>query len=479
MRGLFIVFIFVVASSAFIKSILFWVWIWQIKEYRLDRFLAEYGTASKLVRFWIGAGGKKFQKPKWTSKAMGIALFSFFVIEIAALVMPYNLDYAVIFLPLFYLLLYAVLPVLVCAFVLLFKIPTYIVRQSAGARAAAKIRKMPQLIVIGITGSYGKSSTKEFLSSILERKFRVVKTPANINTEIGIFHFILNDLVPQAEIFVVEMGAYRQGEIKNICRVVRPKIGILTGISEQHLALFGSLENTKKAKYELIESLPADGVAVFNGENKIALELAEKWKGKGIIYRKSIFPITKKLPPHYEVNLSGAIDVAKYLGMTSQEIDEVIRSMDFDSMVRAQYVGRRGASIINDTYSANPDGVLAALDFLASLPQKRKIVIMPTLIELGSAAVAVHEKIGHKIRDVCDLAIITTYDYFKDIERGAGDGFDKLTTSKVIFENNPEAIKAILDKKITKDTAILLEGRLPTEVIAYVSETHDRSKTTN
>ncbi len=463
MKELFTILIFAVASGAFIKSIVFWTWVWQIKEYRLDRFLTEYGNPQKLLRFWIGAGGKKLQKPKWTAKAIGIALTSFLLIEIIALITPFNSDYLFISLLFFYLLLYLLLPVLIYIVVVLFTLPTYMVRQRAGARAAAKIRTMPKLITIGITGSYGKTSTKEFLAAILERKFKVVKTPGNINSEIGVFNFVLQGLAPDTEIFIVEMGAYRKGEIKNICRVVKPKIGILTGVSEQHLALFGSLENTKKAKYELIESLPKDGVAVFNGENKIALELAEKWKGKGIIYRKSTFPLTKKLPPHYEVNLSGAVQMAKYLGMASHEIDEIIRSLDFTHMVGAQYVGRRGATVINDTYSANPDGVLAALDFLASLPERNKIAIMPTLIELGSAAVAVHEKIGHKIHDACDLAIITTYDYFSILKQEAGD--------KVVFENNPEAIQGILDKKITKDTAVLLEGRLPAEVVAYVSET--------
>lgn len=469
MPAIFLFIILIVATLVFVKSILFWVYLWQVKEYRLDRFLAEYGDVKKIFRFWVGSGGRKIYKPKWTTKAALICIISFLLIEAASILTPFNPQLVFIYVPVFYILLYLLLPPLIYAVVLVFKIPTFFAKRSLAMQASRKIKKMKNLLVIGITGSYGKSSTKEFLGQILAHRFKVVKTAGNVNSELGVFRFVLENLPVDTEIFIVEIGAYKIGEIREICKVVRPKIGILTGVSEQHLALFGSLENTKKAKFELIGSLPKDGVAFFNGENKLALELAEKWQGKGIIYRSSLFPITKKLPRHYELNLSGAMDVARYLDMSTKEIDEAVKAMDFDAIVSSRYTGRNGALIINDTYSANPDGVLAALDLLASEPQHKRIIIMPCLIELGRAATEIHQKIGHKINDICDLAIITTYDYFKDIKKGAGDGFDKLTTSKVVFENSLEGIKSILDKKLSKDTAVLLEGRLPTEIIAYAS----------
>jgi len=130
--------------------------------------------------------------------------------------------------------------------------------------------------VIGITGSYGKSSTKEFLATILSAKYKVCKTSANRNSEIGVAETVLRELKPEHEIFIVEMGAYRTGEIKAICDIVHPTIGVLTAVSEQHLALFGSLEATKKAKYELIEALPENGIAIFNADNRATRELAEQ-----------------------------------------------------------------------------------------------------------------------------------------------------------------------------------------------------------
>ncbi|GAI48689.1 unnamed protein product, partial [marine sediment metagenome] len=132
------------------------------------------------------------------------------------------------------------------------------------------------LLVVGITGSYGKTSTKEFLATVLSKRFNVLKTKEHQNSEIGISRCILNELKPEHKVFIVEMGAYGKGGIKLLCDIAKPKIGILTGMNEQHLALFGSQENIIKTKYELIENLPSDGMAIFNGNNKYCSELYGK-----------------------------------------------------------------------------------------------------------------------------------------------------------------------------------------------------------
>jgi UDP-N-acetylmuramoyl-tripeptide--D-alanyl-D-alanine ligase len=123
-------------------------------------------------------------------------------------------------------------------------------------------------VVIGITGSYGKTSVKEFLATILKEKYNILVTPENINTPIGIARLILNNLNQHHEIFIVEMGAYRRGDIKKLCNLVHPQIGILTGINESHLEKFRTIENTIKTKFELIESLPKDGLAIINGDDE-------------------------------------------------------------------------------------------------------------------------------------------------------------------------------------------------------------------
>lgn len=482
-------------ASFYIKSILFWLYLWQIKEYRLDRFWAEYGNLKLLGRFWFFAGGRYIRFPRWTFKmilmfllALAINIFIFFLffsfIDLDNFLASKNPGLIFFWLILFGWLLYLLIPFFVFVIVALFKIPTFFIKRLIIWLAKKKMASLEDLLVIGITGSYGKSSTKELLAQLLSYKFPVIKTPENINSEIGIALFILKNwgfginflrkqrLKSQPKdslkktIFVVEMGAYRRGEIKNSCAIVNPKIGILTGLNEQHISLFGSLENTKKAKFELIESLSDDGFAVFNGENQYTVQLADKWTGHKVIYRANYeemrnYPNFRDKPRHYWLNLAGAIEVAKYLGFNEQEIKKAIENIKiFDRMIKS-YIGKNRVFVIDDSYSANPEGVLAALDYLDSRPESKKIIIMPCLIELGQTANLIHQRIGRKIKEVVDLAIIITPHYFSDIKKEAGE--------KAVFAKSSKIIKNLLDGWLDSNTAVLLEGRIPSEIIEIIS----------
>ena len=144
--------------------------------------------------------------------------------------------------------------------------------------AGKKLSFYPNLTIIGITGSYGKTSVKNFLTHILSGKYNTISAPKNINTDIGVAEFVLRTDFAKTNIFIVEMGAYKIGEIKKICDMVKPKIGILTAISEQHLSLFGDIKKTQQAKYELLLSLPADGLAVVNADNAYCRECLHEIK---------------------------------------------------------------------------------------------------------------------------------------------------------------------------------------------------------
>jgi UDP-N-acetylmuramoyl-tripeptide--D-alanyl-D-alanine ligase len=303
------------------------------------------------------------------------------------------------------------------------------------------------------------------LAQILENKFRVKKTPENINTEIGVAKFILQKVNPEDEVLIVEMGAYKKGEIKKLSEIVSPEIGIITGINEQHLSLFGSLKNIIGAKYELIESLPEDGLAVFNGENKYCLEMAERWGGKKVIYRDANIRIhtnDTNMPRHYLQNLAGVIEVSRYLGMAEDEIIEAVKNIKSTERMIKTFIGKNGALIIDDLYSVNPAGVLVALDYLDEQDKKYKIIIMPCLIELGEAAEEIHREIGKKIAEVCDLAVITTNDFFDIIKQEAGE--------KVILAVNSEKAIKILDDKLNQEAAVLLEGRLAQNIIMFARQ---------
>ncbi len=306
----------------------------------------------------------------------------------------------------------------------------------------AKIKRegFEDLLVIGITGSYGKTSTKEFLYTILSEKFNVLKTEAHQNSEIGVSQCILNDLKEEHEIFICEMGAYNRGGIKLLCDIAKPKIGILTGINEQHLSTFGSQEKIIKGKYELIESLPEKGLAIFNGGNDYCLELYQNTSKPKRLYGKEgdIWPedievakdsVSFKVfskdgdKAEFKINLLGSQNVenilgavccAKELGMSLKEIARACEKIKPEQGAMKLLKGKNGLNIIDSTYSANPDGVIADLNYLKIWPG-RKVIVMPCLIELGRASKEVHKRIGQKIGEVCDLAIITTKDRYKEI----------------------------------------------------------------
>jgi UDP-N-acetylmuramoyl-tripeptide--D-alanyl-D-alanine ligase len=477
--------------------VLFWLYLWQLKEYHVGRFLDHFRTYKgknlflnwlfilkfvllsyslilyfyprflpwyfyaswifilailylfESARFFIGLVKKTTKKPVLTAKALLLifinlalpVLFVFFLLE------EMNFLYWVSFA----ILLFDILsPLWVSLIVLLFQPFAVLLRNRIIRKAGQKRAKFKNLIVIGIAGSYGKTSTKEFLAAILSKKFNVLKTKEHQNSEIGIAQCILQDLKPEHKIFICEMGAYNLGKIKEVCGFVKPGIGVLTGINEQHMATFGSQENIIKAKYELIESLPQDGMAFFNAKNKYCVELYEKTKIKKFLYGENA-------TFSGEENMMGAIAVAKEMGMREKDIFKATAGIKDKFGGIEIKKGINGINVIDATYSANPDGVMAHLEYLKKIFAGKKIIVMPCLIELGKASKEVHRRIGRRISEVCDLAIITTRDRFKEIKEG--------TSAKAVFLEDPKKIFEKIKSFCQAGDIILLDGRLPKETI--------------
>ena len=333
--------------------------------------------------------------------------------------------------------------------------PLAVILRNRLIKAAKRTRtSCKKLLVIGVTGSYGKTSTKEYLAAILSEKFNVLKTREHQNSEVGISECILNELNDRHEIFVVEMGAYNRGGIKLLCDIVQPKTGVLTGINEQHMATFGSQENIIKAKYELIESLPNDGAAFFNGNNQYCQDLFQKTlrrgSGQAMLYGEGASSA-------HEENLAGAVAVAEFLGMNPEAIEQGAQKIKLSQASRVKK-GANGIEIIDSTYSANPSGVIADLDYLKKWSGK-KILVMPCLIELGQSYREVHRRIGKKIGEVCDLAIITTKDRLKEIREGAPDA---------LFMEKADEIAEKIKSFAKPGDVVLLESRVPSRVISLL-----------
>ena len=548
------------------KAILFWLYLWQLKEYHIGRFLDHFRTEkgeklliNKLIFLKIllflaflltlfvwspvvfrvsvqyhpllpyvfqEAGGlifglsliflfvlylletgkfltdyfqKKLIKPVLTKKTaflISVAL----VLEILFLFILFQYIEEIIWYALGILVFDILTPLIVSAIVLIFQPLAVLGRNQIIRKAIKKREQFKDLLVIGITGSYGKTSTKEFLATILSEKFKVLKTAEHQNSEVGISQCILNDLKPEHEIFIVEMGAYNRGGIKLLCDIAKPKIGILTGINEQHLATFGSLENIIKGKYELIESLPEDGLSIFNGDNEYCFELYKKTLIKKRVYslQSSIsglpsdiwayniraekdfitFKMTagdemvdfrvSLLGSHNISNILAAVCCARELGMTLEEISRACQKIEsWQSGIQLKR-GRHpptvlhGINIFDATYSANPDGVISHLEYLKIWPGK-KVIIMPCLIELGSSSKEVHRRIGEKIGEVCNLAIITTKERFEEIKEGAiGRG---MNSENILFIENPKKIFEKIKVFCKEGDVVLLESRLPNQLI--------------
>jgi len=512
------------------KSILFWFYLWQLKEYRLPRFIDHFRTEKGkeiflnkilgvklvfIIVFFVYSLSlpylllilyvlesaktfkdffqKKLKKPVFTKKTLFlISLTSVLEILFLFILFLFTKESLWFF---FWLLIFDILTPLIVALIIFFFQPlSALAKKTIIEKAKEKRAKFKNLLVIGITGSYGKTSTKEFLATILSEKFKVLKTKEHQNTEIGVSQCILNDLKEEHQIFVCEMGAYKKGEIKLLCDITKPQIGILTGINEQHLATFGSLENIIKTKYELIDSLPESGIAIFNGDNDYcfrAYQYTQKPKrfyslqssishlkpsiwvrnfainrdylsfqafdkdGESAIFKVNLLGIQNL------INILGAACCAKELGMSLEEIAQGCQKIKPEQGAMTLSKTKNGLNIIDSTYSANPEGVISHLDYLKIWPSK-KVIVMPCLIELGSASQRAHQRIGQKISEVCDLAIITTKDRFKEIQEGAGE--------KAVFIDNPKEIFEKIKTFCKEGDVVLLESRVPKQLISLLSD---------
>ncbi len=484
------------------KNLFFWIWLWQLKEYHWGRFRAHFETEALkkiLSSFW------RVKFPVFTKKIIILSFLGFFF-EIFIFIFLFSLPEELF---LFWFLgVFFFSPLIFSLLVLGFQIPTDIFKKRILEKAKQKREKFGEnLLVIGITGSYGKTSTKEFLATILSEKFgkdKVLKTKEHQNSEMGISQCILKELRTEHKIFVVEMAAYDRGRIKLLCDIAKPKIGIITGINQQHLGVFGSMENLLSAEggKELIESLPEDGMAALNWDSEIVQSLKFKvqnfnlklknikfcsQKEKLYFWAKDIkiekefisFKIFSKDndSADFKINLLGtqnienillAAAVAKELGMSLEEISQGCQK------IRPEQSGmkliKNKINIIDSTYSTNPNAVFAHLEYLKTWTG-RKIIVMPCLIELGKASKEIHSKIGEKIAEVCDLAIIATEGRFKNIKQGVIKK-GGMKNENVLFIENPKKIdnkiKSFLEKDLSiepKNDIILLEGRTSAKVV--------------
>lgn len=301
--------------------------------------------------------------------------------------------------------------------------------------AASILASMPDLKVVGITGSYGKTSTKHYLHRILSEQYDTVMTPGNFNTTLGVIRTVRENLKPYNEVFIVEMGAKQRGDIKEICDLVHPSMGIITAVGPQHLESFGSIEAVQATKFELADALPPSGLAVVNDDFEyianrpvsnvpVARYAVDNvgnadFTASDIRYtpRGTYFCVNGKDGSRLELftrlvgkcnvsNLMAAVIMALHLGVDPDKIRYAVEKIDQVEHRLSIKSTPSGITIIDDAYNSNPVGSEMAMEVLAGLTSGKRIVITPGMIELGDDQYRLNRELGVHIGNSADVAIV-------------------------------------------------------------------------
>lgn len=344
------------------------------------------------------------------------------------------------------------------------------------------LRSCSDLKVIGITGSYGKTSMKYFLNTILKQKYNVLMTPGNYNTPMGVVKTVRSSLRGYHEYFICEMGAKGVGEIKELCDIASPLHGIVTSIGPQHLESFKSIENIISTKLELASNL-CGGKVFLNIDNEyIRNNLTEgavtygtsddadyKATVRSVSRRGTEFSVkypdgserdfsTVLIGSHNVVNLCGAVAMAHFLGVEDEYITEGVSRIT-PVPHRLQLSVKNGLTIIDDAYNSNPSGCRAALEALSYFDEY-KILVTPGMVELGSEEERLNREFGREAAAVCDYVILVGERQTRPILQGLHDAGCDDAKIYVAHDLN-DAMAKVYSLKTDRPKAVLLENDLP------------------
>ena len=348
------------------------------------------------------------------------------------------------------------------------------------------LRSVNGLKVVGITGSFGKTTTKFILNRILSERFNTVCTPQSFNTPMGVVRTIRSDLKAQTQVFVCEMGAKKRGDIKEICDIVNPDYAIITSVGEQHLDTFKSLDNVFKTKFELADAIKQKGGKCFvNCESKAIAERLDDIKNDAVIpfgenseyfadnisysQEGSVFDLnlagekirvsTRLLGRHSVCDIVAAAALAHSLGVSGDDIKFAVGSLKATEHRLELKTFQKDSLLIDDAYNSNPEGCLEAVRVLGGFSGMHKTVITPGLIELGEREYDCNFALGSEAAKHCDSIILVGKNRSKPILDGVlHEGFDKQNV--FVVSSFKEAMDLYL-KTVTPNSIVLLENDLP------------------
>lgn len=354
--------------------------------------------------------------------------------------------------------------------------------------------------VVAITGSNGKTTTKDMVAAVLASRFNVLKTEANFNNEIGLPLTLLK-LAPSHDVAVVEMGMRARGEIQELTKIALPTVGVVTNVGETHLELLGSIENIAAAKAELVEAIAQDDLVVLNADDPRVCAMQQKTQGRVVLYgmnkgafvwadnirtgeagelitefdccspRGSFHVVLPTIGLHNVYNALAAIAVGWELGLKPREIRAGI-GLYVPGAMRLEVQKYAKYTVINDVYNASPLSMAAALSVLQNIAKGgRQIAVLGDMLELGDAAVDAHRRIGRQAAEQGVAIVLTVGELAKHVAAAAGDHGVKLTYA---FSGHTEAIEA-LQNLLKPGDSILLKGSRGMKMENMLAAFKDRS----
>jgi UDP-N-acetylmuramoyl-tripeptide--D-alanyl-D-alanine ligase len=337
--------------------------------------------------------------------------------------------------------------------------------------------------VIGVTGSAGKTSTKDVIAEMLATEMPVGKTVGNLNNQFGVPLSILR-LPGEARVAVLEMGMNHAGEIRTLCAIAKPRIGVVTNVGHAHMEAFDSIEGVAAAKRELIEALPSDGVAVLNADDPLVRKFAQAHRGRSITFgigspadiRAEHVQISDcgvsftvdgvefestLVGRHSISNILAGIAVASLFGIRPAQLTAAVKNLQAPSM-RGQRILHEGVVILNDCYNSNPDAARVMIDVLRETPAKRRIAVLGEMLELGRWSESLHRDVGsYAAKSGIDVLVGIRGEacHLVDAARQAG-----LAVDAAFFFPDPQAAGEYLRQIAHSGDVILFKGSRGTHV---------------
>ncbi|MDE2312046.1 MAG: UDP-N-acetylmuramoyl-tripeptide--D-alanyl-D-alanine ligase, partial [Patescibacteria group bacterium] len=334
------------------------------------------------------------------------------------------------------------------------------------------------LRIIGVAGSYGKTTMKEVLQKVLSTKYKVLSTPESVNTPVGIARFVLNKVDEQCQVLILELGEHYRGDIKALCQIAPLDVSVITGINEAHLERLGSLDNVVATIFEAAEFGKNDALVVLNADDKLVAanykkfikptQRMEKYQisdiqdskfsaaGLGWTGKVNGVEVEIRLLGEYALaDASAAVTVGKHLGLSDQEICMGLLAVRPVEHRLQPMPSAANVLVIDDSYNGNPAGAAEAVKVLERFLGRRKIYLTPGLVETGTAAPAVHREIGRRLAGVADVVILIKNSVAGYIEEGIKQQAIGNRPQIIWFAGAPAAHEGLKDIVKSGDVVLL------------------------